>query len=100
MSTEKTYTFWIKHYIFFHNKKHPVEMGKDEIEGFLTHLATQKKVGPSTQNQAFNAILFLYKEVLGVNVSEWNNALTIGKKCPSYNIISNLYKLDTIIYEE
>ncbi len=72
MSTEKTYTFWIKHYIFFHNKKHPVEMGKDEIEGFLTHLATQKKVSSTTQNQAFNAILFLYKEVLGVNVSEWN----------------------------
>ncbi|MEA1880491.1 MAG: site-specific integrase [Campylobacterota bacterium] len=47
-------------------------MGKDEIEGFLTHLATQKKVSPSTQNQAFNAILFLYKEVLGVNVSERN----------------------------
>jgi len=40
-------------------------MGKDEIEGFLTYLATQKKVSPSTQNQAFNAILFLYKEVIG-----------------------------------
>lgn len=72
MSTEKNYTFWIKHYIFFHNKKHPVEMGKDEIEGFLTYLATQKKVSPSTQNQAFNAILFLYKEVLGVDMSSWN----------------------------
>lgn len=82
MSTEKTYTFWIKHYIFYHNKKHPVEMGKDEIEAFLTYLATQKKVSSTTQNQAFNAILFLYKEVLGINVSEWNNALTERRKCP------------------
>ena len=48
MSTEKTYTFWIKHYIFFHNKKHPAEMGKPEIEGFLTNPAVEKKVSPST----------------------------------------------------
>ena len=62
MSTEKTYTFWIKHYIFFHNKKHPVEIAKPEIEAFLTHFAVEKKVSPTTQNQAFSAILFLYKE--------------------------------------
>jgi integron integrase len=72
ISTEKTYVFWIKHYIFFHNKKHPIEMGKEEIEAFLTFLATKKKVSPTTQNQAFNAILFLYKEVLGIDMSEWN----------------------------
>jgi len=71
-STERTYVHWIKHYILFHHKKHPVEMGKSEIEGFLTFLATQKKVSPTTQNQAFSAILFLYKEVLGVDISEWN----------------------------
>ena len=72
ISTEKTYIFWIKHYIFFHNKKHPIDMGKVEIEQFLTHLAVDKKVSPATQNQAFSAILFLYKEVLGVDMSEWN----------------------------
>jgi len=72
ISTEKTYIFWIKHYIFFHNKKHPIEMGKDEIEAFLTFLATKKRVSPTTQNQAFSAILFLYKEVLGIDMSEWN----------------------------
>ncbi len=71
-STEKTYVHWIKHYIFFHHKKHPVEMGKIEIEMYLTKLATKDKVSPSTQNQAFSAILFLYKEVLGVDTSEWN----------------------------
>jgi len=71
-STEKTYVHWIKCYIFFHNKKHPIDMGKREIEEYLTSLAVKNKVSPSTQNQAFSAILFLYKEVLGVDMSEWN----------------------------
>ena len=62
-STERTYIHWIKQYIFFHNKKHPIEMDKREIEEYLTFLATKKHVSPSTQNQAFSAILFLYKEV-------------------------------------
>jgi len=72
ISTEKTYVHWIKHYILFHNKKHPVEMAKNEMEEYLTFLATKKQVSPSTQNQAFNAILFLYKEVLGIDTTEWN----------------------------
>ena len=72
ISTEKTYVHWIKHYIFFHNKKHPIEMGKSEIEEYLTFLATKKQVSPTTQNQAFNAILFLYKETLGIDTTEWN----------------------------
>jgi len=71
-STERTYVHWIKHYIFFHNKKHPAEMGKYEIEIFLTKLATKDRVSPTTQNQAFSALLFLYKEVLGVDMSQWN----------------------------
>lgn len=72
ISTEKTYVFWIKHYIFFHNKRHPIDLGKKEIENFLTYLATIKKVSPTTQNQAFSALLFLYREVLGVDISAWN----------------------------
>jgi len=72
ISTEKTYVHWIKHYILFHNKKYPVEMQKKEIEEYLTFLATKKRVSPTTQNQAFNAILFVYKEVLGIDTSEWN----------------------------
>jgi len=72
ISTEKTYIHWIKQYIFFHKKKHPIEMGKSEIEEYLTNLAVKSRVSPSTQNQAFSALLFLYKEVLGVDMSEWN----------------------------
>ena len=50
MKTERTYIGWIKRYIFFHNKKHPLEMGKEEIEAFLTHLAIDRKVSATTQN--------------------------------------------------
>jgi integron integrase len=62
--TEKTYVQWIRRYILFHNKQHPSEMGVPEIEAFLTYLAVENHVAASTQNQAFNAILFLYREVL------------------------------------
>ncbi len=72
LSTERTYIYWIKQYIFFHNKKHPKDMAKEEIEEFLTSLAIKNQVASSTQNQAFSALLFLYKEVLGVDMSEWN----------------------------
>ncbi|WP_024955491.1 integron integrase [Sulfurospirillum arcachonense] len=72
LSTEKTYIHWIKSYILFQDKKHPIDMGKVEIEQYLTSLAVKKRVSPTTQNQAFSALLFLYKEVLGVDMSEWN----------------------------
>lgn len=72
ISTEKTYVYWIKHYIFYHNKKHPIKMGKIEIESFLTHLAVNRQVSPSTQNQAFASLLFLYKEVLNIDMSDGN----------------------------
>lgn len=63
-STEKTYVHWVKRYILFHQKRHPSEMGKPEIEQFLAHLAVDKHVAASTQNQALSAILFLYNVVL------------------------------------
>ncbi len=64
-STEKSYVSWIRRYILFHDKRHPAEMGAPEISAFLTHLATNKRVSASTQNQALCALVFLYKEVLG-----------------------------------
>src|SRR5207247_9166679 len=62
--TEKAYVHWIKRFIFFHNKRHPMEMAEAEIGRFLSAHATDSKVSASTQNQARNALLFLYKEVL------------------------------------
>lgn len=63
-STEKTYVQWILRYIRFNDRRHPKDMGKPEIERFLSHLAINRNVSAATQNQALNAILFLYKEVL------------------------------------
>lgn len=62
--TEETYIHWMKRYILFHNKRHPLEMGDTEIRAFLIHLAEKEQVAASTQNQAFSAILFLYRHVL------------------------------------
>lgn len=62
--TEKAYVGWIKRYIFFHHKRHPDEMGATEVGQFLAGLATAGRVSASTQNQAFSALLFLYREVL------------------------------------
>ena len=73
--TEKSYVNWIKRYILFHNKRHPKEMAGKEIEEFLTHLAVQENVAASTQNQALNAILFLYKEVLNQDLDLNLNAV-------------------------
>jgi len=72
IKTEQVYLHWSKRYILFHNKRHPKDMGKIEIEQFLTHLATVQKVSPTTQNQAFNAILFLYREILNISMQDQN----------------------------
>lgn len=62
--TEQAYLDWAKRYILFHGKRHPAEMGAPEIQAFLAHLAQDRNVSASTQNQALSAILFLYREVL------------------------------------
>jgi len=64
LRTEESYVNWIKQFIFYHDKKHPLHLVEVEINHFLTHLAVQKKVSASTQNQALCAIVFLYKHVL------------------------------------
>jgi integron integrase len=66
--TEKTYVAWIRRYILFHGKRHPAEMGAPEMTRFLSWLAVDGKVAASTQNQALSALLFLYQEVLDLDV--------------------------------
>jgi integron integrase len=66
--TEKAYVHWIKRFIFFHNKRHPAEMAESEIAQFLSSLATEGRVSASTQNQALNALLFLYNDVLNKRI--------------------------------
>lgn len=69
--TEQTYRDWIIRYVKFHGaKKHPKYMGKQEIDAFLSHLAVNRKVSAATQKQALNAIIFLYRHVLDIEISE------------------------------
>ena len=80
--TEKAYVHWIKRYIFFHDKRHPADMGASEVTAFLTSLAVHDKVAASTQNQALSALLFLYREVLGVEL-QWLDDIVRAKR-PQY----------------
>ncbi|MBM4055176.1 MAG: hypothetical protein FJ264_11030 [Planctomycetes bacterium] len=73
MRTEEAYVYWIKRCILFHEKRHPLHMGKHEVSKFLSHLAVEGKVSASTQNQALSAILFLYQEVLKQQLNWINN---------------------------
>ncbi|GAA4426687.1 integron integrase [Acidovorax lacteus] len=66
--TEAAYLDWVKRFILFHSKRHPADMGAAEVGAFLTHLAVERQVSASTQNQAKSAILYLYKEVLQVQL--------------------------------
>ena len=66
--TEQAYAQWVKRFILFHHKRHPKEMGAEEIRRYLSHLATDGKVAASTQNQALSVLLFLYRDVLGVEL--------------------------------
>ncbi|MFZ3087004.1 MAG: integron integrase [Methylotenera sp.] len=71
--TEQAYLDWIKRFILHFDKRHPSEMGSVEVEVFLTYLAVERNVSASTQNQAKSALLFLYKEVLGVDLPWLDN---------------------------
>ncbi|MBP3192711.1 integron integrase [Natronogracilivirga saccharolytica] len=77
LSTEKNYVKWTREYVLFHDKKHPVDMGQDEVTDFLTYLVNKRRVSPSTQNQALCALIFLYRQLLGmedfyVDKVEWS----------------------------
>jgi integron integrase len=73
--TEKAYVHWIKRFIFFHNKRHPSDMAEAEIAKFLSALASESHVSASTQNQALNALLFLYREVLNKDIGYVNGVV-------------------------
>ncbi|MBA5639504.1 phage integrase N-terminal SAM-like domain-containing protein [Duganella sp. LX20W] len=77
--TEEAYVDWIRRYILFHQKRPPAEMGKVEIEAFLTHLAVKRGVAASTQSQAKAALLFLYQKVLKQEV-DWLKDVVAAKQ--------------------
>jgi len=77
--TEEAYVAWIRRYIFFHGKRHPGEMGAPELTGFLSSLAVDGRVAASTQNQALSALLFLYREVLELDIP-WLDSVVRAKR--------------------
>lgn len=77
--TEKAYVHWIREFIFFHNKRHPSEMAEMEVGDFLTYLAVDRNFAPSTQNQALNALLFLYREILENPLAKIDNIIRSKK---------------------
>ena len=79
LRTETAYVGWIRRFVLFHGKRHPLEMGKLEVEAFLTSLAVARNVSAATQNQALAALLFLYREVLEAALP-WFDDVTRAKK--------------------
>ncbi|RJS91984.1 integron integrase [Salinisphaera sp. Q1T1-3] len=97
LRTEKTYIAWIRRFILFHDKRHPRDMGKAEVERFLTHLAVDKHVAASTQNQALNAILFLYKDVLEIELPWMDDVVRVKRpaRIPEVLSVSEVMRLLT-----
>ncbi|MGD9841837.1 MAG: integron integrase [Steroidobacteraceae bacterium] len=83
LRTERTYVYWARFFIRFHSLRHPKDMGAQEVEGFLSFLANDRKVAPSTHRQALSAILYLYKEVLDIELP-WMRE--IGRPKPRFRI--------------
>lgn len=73
LKTEKSYVYYIREFILFHNKRHPKEMGVAEIRAYLSHLAVEKNVAASTQTVALSALLFLYRQVLQIDLPYIDN---------------------------
>ena len=74
LRTEQAYLQWIRRYVQFHQRRHPRDLGAADVEQFLTHLAVTRKVSASTQSQALQALLFLYRNVLGIALRWLDNA--------------------------
>lgn len=94
--TEQSYIAWIKRFIFFHNKQHPDTMGEKEIEAFLTHLAVDRNVSASTQNQALCALLFLYKEVLGHELA-WLDSMQRAKRPARLPVVLTVLEVQKLL---
>ncbi|HEY7165972.1 MAG TPA: integron integrase [Candidatus Binatia bacterium] len=96
--TEESYVHWIKRFILFHNKRHPAEMCEKEIAEFLSNLASGLNVSASTQNQALNAILFLYREVLRRQIG-YIDGVVRAKRPHRLPVVMTRHEVKTIIAE-
>lgn len=94
--TEKSYVDWNRRYILFHRKKHPKDMGAEQVEQYLSFLAVQCNVAASTQNQAKCAILFLYKEVLNQNL-DWLQNVKSAKRPERIPVVLTKTEVESVL---
>lgn len=94
--TEQSYVDWIKRYIYFHGKTHPKDLGAQDVEAFLTHLAVAGKVSASTQNQAKSALLFLYREVLEIKLP-WLDNVTQAKAPKKLPVVLTVSEVQAVL---
>ena len=94
--TEEAYIHWTKRFIYFHGKRHPSELGEAAVTTFLNHLATDRNVAASTQNQALSALLFLYREALGVEL-DWLDGLVRAKRPQRMPVVLTKEEVEKIL---
>lgn len=96
--TEQAYALWTLRYIHFHDIRHPADMGEQEINAFLTHLAVEGKVSASTQTQVLSALLFLYRNVLGYEVGDLGGVVR-ARKPPRIPVVMTRAEVKTVLAE-
>jgi integron integrase len=96
LRTEQAYLQWMRRYVKFHNRRHPRDMGPAEVEAFLTHLAVDGLVGASTQNQALQALLFLYRQVLGVELP-WLDNVTRARRAKRVPVVLSAAEVRSVL---
>lgn len=96
LRTEEAYVGWIKRFILFHGKRHPQEMGKQEVEAFLTYLAVEGGVAASTQNQALAALLFLYRVVLSQELP-WLTEVVRAKRPARLPVVLSPLEIEQVL---
>jgi site-specific recombinase XerD len=94
--TEKAYVFWVRRFVLFHGKRHPADLGADEVTRFLSSLAEVQRVSASTQNQALSALLFLYRHVLGVELP-WLDGLVHAKRSAHVPVVLSRAEVAAVI---
>ncbi len=94
--TEQAYLDWIRRFVRFHGRRHPRDMGKAEVEAFLSHLAVNRNVAASTQNQALSALLFLYRDVLEIELP-WLENVSRAKKPKRLPVVLTRKEVDQVL---
>jgi len=96
--TEDVYVDWVRRFILFHDKRHPLDLGAADVSAFLTYLATQRHVAPSTQNQAKSALLFLYRVVLNVQLP-WLDEIVAAKAARKLPVVLTQTEVRALLHE-